>query len=148
MKIVERELEKAILDEFRQIDQLGGVLAATELRYQRSQIQAAAHRSEKQIHDGMRPVIGWNRYGERSANLPDVKVVRTPRVKQEAQISRLKRFKKAHRKEAPRALERLGNVVANGGNVFAELLSTVEHCSLGQITSRLQEQVGRFRPTV
>jgi len=148
MKIVERELEKAILEEFRQIDQLGGVLAATELRYQRSQIQAAAHRYEKQIHNGERPVIGLNRYEEGSAKLADVKVVRTPRSKQDLQISRLKRFKKEHRRDAPRALERLGNVVANGGNVFAELLNTVEHCSLGQITSRLQEQVGRFRPTV
>jgi methylmalonyl-CoA mutase len=148
MKIVERELEKAILEEFRQIDQLGGVLAATELRYQRSQIQAAAHRYEKQIYNGERPVIGLNRYEEGSAKLADVKVVRTPRSKQDLQISRLKRFKKEHRRDAPRALERLGNVVANGGNVFAELLNTVEHCSLGQITSRLQEQVGRFRPTV
>src|SRR5439155_20720039 len=52
MKIVERALETAILDEFRQIEQLGGVLAATELRYQRSQLQAAAHRYELQLHNG------------------------------------------------------------------------------------------------
>jgi methylmalonyl-CoA mutase len=148
MKIIERALEKAILDEFRQIDQLGGVLAATELRYQRSQIQAAAHRYERQINDGVRPIIGWNRYGDRSANLPEVKVVRTPRSKQELQIARLKKFKKTHRTQAARALERLSKVVASGENVFAELLKTVECCSLGQITSHLQEQVGRFRPMV
>src|SRR5439155_13004399 len=39
MKIVEKAVEEAILAEFRALDQLGGVLAATELRYQRSQIQ-------------------------------------------------------------------------------------------------------------
>ena len=33
-----------ILAEFREIDRLGGVLSALEHRYQRSQIQAAAHR--------------------------------------------------------------------------------------------------------
>jgi len=43
MKIVEQAVEGAVLDEFRELDQLGGVPAATELRYQRSQIQAAAH---------------------------------------------------------------------------------------------------------
>ena len=36
----------------------------------------------------------------------------------------------------------------DGGNVFEELLHTVEHCSLGQITSRLHEIVGRYRPSI
>src|SRR5881628_2983852 len=62
MKILERSLEAAILDEFREIDALGGVLGAIEHRYQRSQIQASAHRYEQQIYDGTRPVIGLNRY--------------------------------------------------------------------------------------
>ena len=148
MKVLERALEEAILNEFREIDQLGGVLAATELRYQRSQIQTAAYRYERQINDGLRPIIGWNRFGDRTASLPDVKVVRTPRSKQRLQIARVEKFKRDHRQQAPRALDRLSEVVENGRNVFAELLRTVEDCSLGQITARLQEQVGRFRPTV
>ncbi len=67
MKAVERAVEAAILDEFREIETLGGVLAAVENRYQRSQIQNAAHRYEQQIYDGTRPIIGLNRYrnGER-----------------------------------------------------------------------------------
>jgi len=37
----------------------------------------------------------------------------------------------------------------NGGkNVFPALLEAAEVCSLGQITGRLQEVVGRFRPMV
>src|SRR5437667_9387168 len=39
MKAVERAVEAAILDEFREIERLGGVLAAVEDRFQRSQIQ-------------------------------------------------------------------------------------------------------------
>src|SRR5262249_15023995 len=148
MKILEGVLEREILDEFRQIEQLGGVRAATELRYQRSQIQSAAHRYERQINDGMRPIIGANRYGAEKESLPEVKVVRTPHSKQQLQIDRLKRFKRAHRHQSERALDRLAEVVARRGNVFAELLNTVESCSLGQITGRLQEQVGRFRPTM
>lgn len=46
------------------------------------------------------------------------------------------------------ALDRLSEVVENGGNVFAELLSAVEVCSLGQITERLHEVAGVYRPTV
>jgi hypothetical protein len=34
------------------------------------------------------------------------------------------------------------------GNVFVELVHTVEMCSLGQITACLTSVVGKFRPMV
>jgi methylmalonyl-CoA mutase len=148
MRIVEQAVEAAVLDEFRAIAQLGGVLAATELRYQRSQIQAAAHRYERQINEGVRPVIGLNRYRQREDSGPAVAVVRTPRARKQLQVDRLQRFKRRHRRQAGPALDRLAVVVERGGNVFAELIQTVEHCSLGQITGRLHELVGRYRPMV
>src|SRR5262249_15228485 len=111
MKIVERAVEDAILNEFRAIEQLGGVLAATELRYQRSQIQTAAHRYERQIYDRVRPVIGLNRYRENGEGAPEVEVVRTPKARKQFQIARLQKFKRRHREEAARALDRLTNVV-------------------------------------
>src|SRR5262249_46640874 len=137
MKVVEREVERAILQEFEEIERLGGVLAATELRYQRSQIQAAAHRYEQQINHGSRPVIGLNAYRETTATEPEVAVVRTPRAKKQLQLDRLEKFKRRHRNDSERALDKLESVVEKGGNVFGELISTVEHCSLGQITARL-----------
>ncbi len=148
MKIVEQAVEEAILEEFRQIDRIGGVLAAVEHRYQRSQIQAAAHRYEQQINDGTRPIVGLNRYREADDRLPGVKVVRTPRHKKRLQVQRLQQFKRRHRAEAGRALDELARVVERGGNVFAQLIQTVEHCSLGQITGRLHELVGHYRPAV
>src|ERR1700682_2256040 len=45
MKAVERAVETAILEEFRQIEELGGVLAAIDHRYQRRRIQNSAHTS-------------------------------------------------------------------------------------------------------
>jgi methylmalonyl-CoA mutase cobalamin-binding domain/chain len=147
MKIVEHAVEEAILEEFQQLDHLGGVLAATELRYQRSQIQAAAHRYERQINEGARPIIGLNRYREDNQT-PKPAVVRTPRAAKQRQIDRLEMFKHRNRRAAEGALDRLSKVVESGDNVFTELIQTVEHCSLGQITSRLHQLVGRFRPTV
>ena len=148
MKIIERAVEAAVLDEFRRIDDLGGVLAATELRYQRSQIQASALRYERQINQRLRPIIGLNRYVEPEASVPAIEVVRTPRARKQLQVDRLQQFKRRHREQAQRALDRLGAVVEGGGNVFAQLLHAVEHCSLGQITGRLHELVGRYRPTI
>lgn len=148
VKIIEREIQKGILAEFREIDRLGGVLGAVEHRYQRSQIQAAAHRYERQVNDGSRPIVGLNRYRSEATENPKVKIVRTPRGKKRLQIERLREFKRRHAKEAQDALDALASTVKSGGNVFAELINTVEHCSLGQITSCLQDIVGRYRPTV
>src|SRR6202162_3656037 len=148
MKAVERDVEKAILDEFRQIESLGGVLAAVENRYQRSQIQNAAHRYEQQIYDGTRPIIALNKYRNGDGEIPDVKLARTPRSKQQLQVNRLAKFKKKNAEKAKRALDKLAEVVELGENCFPTLLEAAEVCSLGQITGRLQEIVGRFRPMV
>jgi methylmalonyl-CoA mutase cobalamin-binding domain/chain len=148
MKAVERAVEAAILDEFREIERLGGVLAAVEERYQRSQIQNAAHRYEQQIYDGTRPIIGLNRYRDGGEDGPEVKLVRTPRAKQQLQVDRLRKFKKKNIEKSKRALDKLADVVERGANCFPVLLEAVEVCSLGQITGRLQKAVGRFRPMV
>ena len=124
------------------------MVAATELRYQRSQIQAAAHRYEQQIADGTRTIIGLNRYATPDDKLADPKIVRTPRSRKQLQVDRLREFKRRHAVKSARALDALACVVEGGGNVFAELINTVEDCSLGQITGRLFELVGKFRPSV
>jgi len=146
MKAMEQVVEKAILEEFRVIESLGGVLGAVENRYQRTQIQASAHRLESQIYSGIRPLVGLTRYGSGEKASRRVELVRTPHATKKLQLSRLKEFKRRNAAKAARALDRLGATVDHGGNVFAELLNTVEVCSLGQITERLQKQVGKFRP--
>jgi methylmalonyl-CoA mutase len=148
MKIVEQVVEKAILAEFSEIDNLGGVLAAVENRYQRSQIQASAHRYEQQIYQGIRPLIGLNRYRDEKTAKSKVELMRTPLKKKRLQIDRLRAFKRRNAKKAKQALDDLGRIVEKGSNIFTQLIKTVEVCSLGQITKRLQEHVGRFRPTV
>ncbi len=148
MKAVERSVEKAILDEFREIESLGGVMGAVENRYQRSQIQNAAHRYEQQIYDGTRPIVGLTRYRDVDEEPPEIELARTPRARQQLQINRLKQFKKKHADKAQKALDKLAAVVESGDNTFPALLEAVEVCSLGQITGCLQEIVGRFRPMV
>jgi methylmalonyl-CoA mutase len=148
MKAVERSVEKAILDEFREIESLGGVMGAVENRYQRSQIQNAAHRYEQQIYDGKRPIIGLNRYRNGAEEMPEFELARTSRAKQKLQVERLKKFKAKNAAKAEGALDKLAAVVETDQNCFPALLEAAEVCSLGQISARLQEIVGRFRPMV
>ena len=146
--LLERQVERAILDVFKEIDSLGGVLAAMEQRYQRSKIQEAAHRYEHQIYAGERPIIGLNKYAPHDEKMASVPLARTAPRKQRLQVERLRAFKKKNAQRAPDALQRLENVARGQGNVFAELLTTVEVCSLGQITACLTGVVGKFRPMV
>jgi methylmalonyl-CoA mutase cobalamin-binding domain/chain len=148
MKAVERAVEAAILEEFREIERLGGVMGAVENRYQRSQIQNAAHRYEQQIYDGTRPIIALNKYRNDSEEMPEFELARTPRTKQQLQVDRLRKFKKKNAAKAEKALDKLAAVAETNENCFPALMEAVEVCSLGQISGRLQEVVGRFRPMV
>jgi methylmalonyl-CoA mutase cobalamin-binding domain/chain len=148
MKAVERAVEAAILEEFREIERLGGVMGAVENRYQRSQIQTAAHRYEQQIYNGTRPIIALNKYRNDSEEMPEFELARTPRAKQQLQVDRLRKFKAKNARNAEQALAKLAAVVETDENCFPALLEAAEVCSLGQISECLQEVVGRFRPMV
>jgi methylmalonyl-CoA mutase cobalamin-binding domain/chain len=148
MKAVERAVEAAILEEFREIERLGGVMGAVENRYQRSQIQNAAHRYEQQIYDGTRPIIALNKYRNDSEEMPEFELARTPRAKQQLQVDRLRKFKKKNAAKAEKALDKLAAVAETNENCFPAMMEAAEVCSLGQISGRLQEVVGRFRPMV
>jgi methylmalonyl-CoA mutase cobalamin-binding domain/chain len=148
MKAVERAVEAAILEEFREIERLGGVMGAVENRYQRSQIQTAAHRYEQQIYNGTRPIIALNKYRNDSEEMPEFELARTPRSKQQLQVDRLRKFKEKNAHKAEQALAKLAAVVETEENCFPALLEAAEVCSLGQISNCLQEVVGRFRPMV
>jgi methylmalonyl-CoA mutase len=148
MRVVADAVEKGILEEFEVIEEQGGVLGAVERRYQRSQIQAAAHLLESQISSGERSIIGLNRYTDDENRWPNLEMIRTPREKKQLHLDRLLEFHRQHADLSEKSLDRLTKVVESSGNVFTELTNTVEHCSLGQITNRLTEVVGKFRPMV
>ena len=81
-------------------------------------------------------------------SLPECELARTPRAKQQLQVDRLRKFKAKNARKAEQALAKLATVVETDENCFPALLDAAEVCSLGQISNRLQEVVGRFRPMV
>src|SRR5207237_4527541 len=134
MKAVERAVEAAILEEFRQIEELGGVLAAIEHRYQRSQIQNAAHRYEQQIYDVTRPIIALNKYDDGKDEMPEVKMVRTERAKKKMQVDSMEKIKCKYAERAKRALDKLVDVVERGDNCFPALLEAEAVASFAHIS--------------
>ncbi|MCM0084167.1 methylmalonyl-CoA mutase family protein [Geomonas sp. Red32] len=155
-----REVQAQVLEEFDRLDQLGGVGPATELGYQRRAIAEQSARYEQQRRrprpeqpePPLRKIIGYNVFelpeGDPGTYPAASEVVRPGPEDWERQLARVKGFKERHRDEAPLYLERLKQVAREGGNVFGELMETVRHATLGQITAALTEVGGEYRKMV
>jgi methylmalonyl-CoA mutase len=144
-------VEAAVLDEFERIAERGGVLGAMETGYLRSRIQEESLRYEDLKHRGELEIIGVNTFlGEEDTEnrLAAVPAVRATREEKDDQIRRLREFQARHAEDGARALARLKRVVLDGGNAFAELMETVRHASLGQISQALYEVGGQYRRSV
>jgi len=143
-------VEAAVLDELDRISERGGVLGAMELGYQRGRIQDESMVYEQAKHDGSLPLIGVNTFrrdeaGEGESVVASVPLARSSDDEKRRQLQRLADFQARHAEEAPAALARLRDTALAGGNLFAELMSAVRVCSLGQITDALFEVGGRYR---
>ncbi len=142
-------VEEAVLAEFDRISERGGVLGAMETGYQRSKIQEESMYYEQLKHTGQMPIIGVNTFRDPEADYEDtaanVELARATEAEKQSQLRRLSEFKKKNEQKAPKALERLQNVVLSGGNIFAELMNAVRSCSLGQITQALYDVGGQYR---
>ncbi len=141
-------VEEAVLREFDRLHARGGVLGAMERQYQRNRIQEESLRYETKKHSGEIPIIGVNTFradGGAGEESPSVPLARASAEEKEEQVQRVEAFRRRRAALAPEALQRLQDVARSGGNVFAELMETVQVASLGQITAALYEVGGRYR---
>jgi methylmalonyl-CoA mutase len=142
-------VEAAVLAEFDRITDRGGVLGAMETGYQRSKIQEESMYYERLKHSGEFPIVGVNTFRnpeiDFDAQAATLELARSSDEDKNEQIARLAAFHHKHKDDAPAALERLKQVALQGGNIFEELLYTVRHCSLGQISNGLYEVGGQYR---
>lgn len=141
-------VEAAVLKEFKNISDKGGVLGSMESMYQRSKIQEESLDYETLKDSGKLPIIGVNTYIadniEEQLN-QEIKLSRTTNTEKQDQINRLNNFKKTHINKSSEALQKLEKVALSGENIFEELLYTVNFCSLGEITHLLYKVGGQYR---
>lgn len=140
-------VEEAVLTEFDRITDRGGVLGAMERMYQRNKIQEESMIYETQKHTGALPLIGVNTFLNKkgSPTIIPTEVIRSTTEEKEQQIQNLQAFQQRNADKSAEALQRLKKIAINNGNLFEELMQTVQYCSLGQITSALYEVGGQYR---
>jgi methylmalonyl-CoA mutase len=140
-------VEEAVLEEFYRISRRGGVMGAMETQYQRAKIQEESLYYEELKQSGEYPIVGVNTFLREKPENPylSVKLTRTPLHEKDERLKQLYEFQLRNREMSAKALERLREVALGEGNIFKELLNTVQWASLGQITGVLYEIGGKYR---
>jgi methylmalonyl-CoA mutase len=140
-------VEEAVLSEFDRITERGGVLGAMERMYQRNKIQEESLHYEMLKHTGELPIVGVNTFLNKQGSPTQIpgEVIRSTTEEKEQQIQNLHAFWKRNEAHSEKMLNRLKQSAIQNGNLFEELMETVKHCSLGQITKALYEVGGQYR---
>ena len=140
-------VEQAVLAEFERITERGGVLGAMERMYQRNKIQEESLYYETLKHTGEFPIVGVNTFLNKngSPTILPAEVIRSTTEEKELQITMLNAFKERHAAKSADMLKQLQEVAVANGNLFEELMETVKHCSLGEITNALYNVGGQYR---
>jgi methylmalonyl-CoA mutase len=143
-------VEEAVLAELDRISERGGVLGAMETGYQRGRIQDDSMLYEHRKHDGTLPIVGVNTFTSPTGEGPTVpmELARSTEEEKQRQLTRVRGFQERNAPHREAALDALRRTALSGGNVFAELMSTVRHATLGEITATLFEVGGAYRRNV
>jgi len=101
---------------------------------------------EHKKHDGSLPIIGVNTFLSTEPE-PEREMVlaRSDDAEKDNQIQRLADFQTRHSDRSADALKRVQQAAIAGENVFAELMTAAESCSLGQLTEALFSVGGQYR---
>ena len=141
-------VEEAIISEFENISNKGGVMGAMESMYQRGKIQEESLYYETLKDNGELPIIGVNTYISNDIDdqmSQEIELSRCSDEEKMDQINRLKHFKKTNEQEKEDAIRRIEEIALSNGNIFEELMRAVNYCSLGEITNVLYKVGGKYR---
>jgi len=140
-------VEEAVLTEFDNITERGGVLGAMETMYQRSKIQEESLYYETLKHTGEYPIIGVNTFLNKKGSptiIPE-EVIRATEKEKKYQISMLAQLHKGSKDKSVELLSNLQEAAIQNQNIFELLIETAKVCSLGEITKALFEVGGQYR---
>jgi methylmalonyl-CoA mutase len=141
-------VESAVLSEFENISDKGGVLGAMESMYQRSKIQEESLHYETLKDSGEFPIIGVNTYLAKDVDAQmeqDIELTRASYEEKEEQITRLQNFQKIDSVKGQKCLQNITEAALKDENIFEYILEAVRYCSLGQITEQLYKVGGKYR---
>ncbi len=140
------KIERQVYDYWKQVDDLGGVLAAIERGFFQSEIADAAYRYQKETDIGERVIVGVNGYTDPSEELK-IPILRMDPEGYGRQISRLATLRKERDNDLVRQrLESLRGAAEDSANTMPFILDAVRaYATLGEVTRVFREVFGEYQ---
>tara|TARA_B100001094_G_C18168150_1_gene793410 strand:- start:240 stop:2309 length:2070 start_codon:yes stop_codon:yes gene_type:complete len=144
------DLAKKSLKLIEEIDSQGGMIKAIELGIPKMRIEQAAAKRQANIDSGKEKIIGLNAYESNENRDVDTLVIDNEQVKLN-QIKRLNKVKsERNSEEVKEILLKISNSAKsqNGNLLELTIQAAKARATLGEISSALEEEFGRYKATV
>jgi methylmalonyl-CoA mutase N-terminal domain/subunit len=138
-------IERGVNGYLKQIDEMGGALAAIECGYMQNEIQDSAYQFQRDIESGRRIVVGVNRFQLESESPSPT--FRLDPAFEDRQIENL-RAVRASRSQAAVAesLAALEQAARSGANLMPPIIEAADrYATVGEISDRLRTVFGEYR---
>ncbi len=140
------QIEAAAQDYLNRIEDMGGMVAATEAGFPQREIANSAYQQQRQIENHERTVVGVNKYVQLGpqAGPPTLKVGHEP---ERLQLERLAAFRKARSQvQTQRALDDVRRACESEQNVMDAVLSAVKsRATLGEVCNVFRQVYGVYK---
>ena len=141
---IEAEAEALI----RQIDAMGGAVAAIEAGFVQKEIEESAWRFQREVEEGRRVIVGVNRFTvEEETSVPVQKI--DPEVGRR-RAEAIRRYREHRDQAAVRAaLSKLKEAAKGEANLFPFVLDAFRaRATLGEVAGALREVFGEYQPNL
>lgn len=139
------EIEKSAWELIKQVDALGGSVAAIEQGFMQQEIARSAYEYQRKIESGEKIIVGVNKFKvDEEQRIPLLKIDDNIR---KIQVEKLKQLKTSRNNAAASAcLESLHHKAVSGENIMPAVIDAVENfCTLGEIADTLRKVFGEYR---
>ncbi len=140
------ELERQAIEYMKQIDEIGGAVAAIESGWIQTQIAEAAWEYQRRVDEKQEIIVGVNEYVEGGEQQPAIFSVDRRLV--DHQLKRLEQHRKNRdMAKVEAALANLKRVCASDENTMPAILEAVRsYATLGEICGAMREVFGEYHP--
>jgi methylmalonyl-CoA mutase N-terminal domain/subunit len=142
------QLETAANDYLKEIEALGGTLAAIEAGYQQRQIQEAAYQVQRAIESGSKIVVGMNKFRDEETATPSLQ-----KIDPEGERRQCERVAKVRAERDPAAweaaMDRLEDCARGQENLLPPMIEAVKaYATVGEVCDRLRAVWGEHRELI
>jgi methylmalonyl-CoA mutase, N-terminal domain len=139
------QMEERALAYIQRIDEMGGIIRAVEEQYPQKEIGESAYRTQREVEQGDRTIVGINAFkSESSSNIQLLKIDERVAREQEERLSQVRQERDSQ--AVARALEKVEAAARGTDNLMPPVLEAVKaYATLGEISDVFRKVWGQYR---